>query len=398
MSENKSRLVIKRGSFYRVKSSLTVPEVFRGKIVRCIDLPTPPDYRGRFNLKIPNLSFTEKLHESHLEAEVYVDLERDNDNLNLAPAPINPSTTSSSPLPKHSISESGWLDGVHPGSNETPKAHTMYSSQYGSSNYYPARQPKDPRYDFPWVKNQAETQHSNETASYIPRDALVWVKPTSSYRVLWDTNIPEIKFTHWKSKGVTFVRRYPIKDGRASETNWLDGFSLTGDWSVPDIQKYIAENIVPISKLKDLEIKSPYRVMLKRVILSKKEWQDKYKPNSGTSKSYTTSTYCHQSSSWVTNKVDTALESLQTIVDSSLDITEYNGGSFAKAMAKMEASLRKARYQFAGEFPIVEVIGVWFNFNPDSQTFFMKNYDCHAPFYIMHNHFKSAEQMKEHPL
>jgi len=378
MSENKACLRIKQGSFYRVKNTSLVPDVFRDQIVRCVELHTPPDLKAKFCLKRPCGSFTYKISDSHIEAEVYVDLDRDSE-MNMTPTPNpNPNYYSA----KHSISESAW--------------NNMY--QDNTHNYYYRHEP-DPRYSFPWVKNKKDTVHCQETSSWIPRDAVVWVKPANSYRVLWDTNIDNVKFVKWNSNGTTFIRRYQLStEGRATEAKWLDEFSLPGNLSVEEVQAYIRDNIVHIDKLKEMDIKNPYRVLLKRVVISRDEWAKKYKPNNSTTKTYTSSTYCHETGSWGSNKIDTALDSLEAIVNSSTETMEFSGGSFARAMAKMDRELRTIRQKYNGDLPVVEAIGVWFNFNPDSQTFFMKNYDSHSPFYLMYNHFNSVEQMKEHPL
>src|SRR5690606_15457935 len=127
MSENKACLRIKQGSFYRVKNTSLVPDVFRDQIVRCVELHTPPDFKAKFCLKRPCGSFTYKISDSHIEAEVYVDLDRDSE-MNMTPTPNpNPNYYSA----KHSISESAW--------------NNMY--QDNTHNYYYRHEP-DPRYSF----------------------------------------------------------------------------------------------------------------------------------------------------------------------------------------------------------------------------------------------------------
>lgn len=424
MSE-KRRLELRPGNFYRVSNSQMVQSSVRGQIVQCVSISKEKPYEyPRFKLRKMGLTLVEKINPNDITSEVTaVDAQlqggfavRMDDDFWGAPP---------NPLPVNHISESDWAGTPAlprppiPGLPALVRPITPMIGPVSGSKWADKPPAKDHTEEhettsdegppgikdlpgkpmtFSWAKNPLDTQHSVELMRNVPRNALVYVKSNSGYCVLRDTGIPDIKFVRWYAKGVTFVRRFRIDDGKADENTSLDTFSLPGFAKLLDIRNYIDSVIIPSSEIVKKGIKSPFRVILKRTVLPAKFFHQRYRPNNST-KNTTTTVYSQATGTYVyPDKSDSSWDSLTEIVNAAIDTQQFEDKHFANCLKQLDKALDKKRLAYKGEYPCVEVYGVWHNYNAESKSFYMKDFEKFPPMMVNFQEFKTPKEAQDYPL
>jgi hypothetical protein len=428
MSE-KAQIPIKKGGFYRVSNSKMVTSYLRGQIVECVsDSEKSWEYpRFRFN-NHQGSTMIEKINPADISAEVsLIDAQMAGHTLRMSedsfwqappvdnggrPSPVTPiphkptmTPVSHKPMQVH---EGDWPPIKSPYQQTNNYSPPPISSPKPEENEVAGPDANCPPgikdlpgkpLTFPWVKYPSDTQHSTELNRSIPRAALVYVKGVNSgYYVLRDTGIDDIKFIKWPAKGVTFVRRFRIVDGKADENNPLDTFQLPAFAKLADIRNWIDENIIPIEDVKNRKIELPFRLTLKRATMPTDVFNKKYKPN-GSVKNVSTTVYDQNTGTYVyPDKADTSWDSLMTMVEAAVDTQTFESKTFRKAMRALDVAIKKKRESYKGDYPMVEVYAVWHNYNPESKSFYLKGYEKFPPMMVMFNKFADAQAAASHPM
>lgn len=226
-------------------------------------------------------------------------------------------------------------------------------------------------------------EYCSETGKYEHNSILVAVKGHGN-RVIWPGK-GDLGFIYYKAEGFTVVRVYETKKKLCLTTKYFDG-----NISKEHIRQVLFEGVEPSSTAREIAKSGgkPYKATFRHTVLSKDDFEKRFKPNLYRYASYTNY-----------RGDDTALKSLGEILR-NVDGGEVEAGHVSAALNNVMKRIRAIRQEILKtrnklvEWPCVEVYAVWTNYDMDASLIY-SNYDSSEPLFYMYNVFNSPEEMND---
>ena len=244
-----------------------------------------------------------------------------------------------------------------------PNAHEYY--QYAVKlHQYPSSSSLKPDY-----------LYCAETQKYEHKSTMIKIKSMSKKLRHGKGRIGFVIFEHSE---YTAVRFYDLKAGIE-----LNTILLNGKVKHEDVKKLLFDKAVTLKEAKRKTVK-PFKGVFRHIILSKKDFNDKFERNSFNRKKFSAFK-------------DKALISIGDI------IKKADGGELVSAhpcgiLRRAANVVHKFRSEYDGEFPCVQVYAIWMNYNPETRLINEGEYDVSEPMHYSYCIFETREEMEEYPL
>ena len=224
--------------------------------------------------------------------------------------------------------------------------------------------------DYGWV---------NCLKSHVHKDRIVKIRGHGNRYLFHGRN--KIGFVVIEDYGFTIVKTFTMKDKVYCSSYWFNGKP-----TVEEIRKRLfkgARHYSTVEKKTD----KPYGVIYRYGIMSVKDWDNLYQPNTIFTRYK------------VTDKAFKSLGGAISEVDGDEVRSGAPHGAFNSAMRRIK-SMRKTFVKNAvdSNLPVVEVYALWPNYDPETLLVLGEDYDAFEPLHYQFTQFNNLAQMSRYPM